>query len=72
MEKNMDTIEVGDKVFYSTVSAGIVKAIVISSRIEHTPVVDFQRYTIKVTSRNNRIFYNGYTFETSKTWIWKR
>lgn len=68
----MDTINVGDKVFYKTIGCGIIKAVVISKRVEHTSVVDFQRYTIKVTSRTNRIFYHGYTFETGKTWIWRR
>ena len=68
----MDTINVGDKVFYSTIQCGIIKAVVISKRIEHTAVLDFQRYTIKVTSHNNRIFFHGYTFEVGDTWIWKR
>lgn len=68
----MDTINVGDKVFYKTIQCGIIKAVVVSKRIEHTDVVDFQRYTIKVTSRNNRIFYRGYTFEIGNTWVWKR
>jgi hypothetical protein len=72
MEKNMDTIKTGDKVFYKTIGCGIIKAVVISERIERTGVVDIQRYTIKVTSRTNRIFYHGYTFEVGNTWIWRR
>lgn len=68
----MDTINIGDKVFYNTVNSGIIKGVVISKRIEHTDIIDFQRYTIKVTSRNNRIFYKGYVFEVNDLHVWKR
>lgn len=64
----MDTINVGDKVFYKTLGCGIIKAVVVGKRIEN----DFQRYTIKVTTRTNRIFYQGYTFEVNNLHIWKR
>lgn len=68
----MNTINVGDKVFYKTIQCGIIKAIVVSKRVERGYNFDIQRYTIKVTSRNNRIFYHGYTFEIGNTWVWKR
>jgi hypothetical protein len=68
----MDTIEIGDKIFYKTLGCGIIKGIIISKRIKHTDVIDFQCYTIKVTSRNNRIFYHGYTFEVNDLHVWKR
>jgi hypothetical protein len=72
MEKNMEAINVGDKVLFKTLQCGIIKAVVVSKRVEHTDHVDFQRYTIKVTSRNNRIFCNGYTFEVGNLHIWSR
>lgn len=68
----MDEINVGDKVFYKTVLGEIIKAVVVSSHVEKTYLRDFQRYTIRVTSRNSRMFYYGYIFEASATWVWRR
>jgi hypothetical protein len=72
MEKNMEAINVGDKVFYKTLHLGILKAIVIDKRIEDAVVCKFQRYTIRITSRNCATFPCGYTFEIGDLHVWKR
>lgn len=69
----MDEIKAGDLVLWRGICGGWLKAKVISVRnVEWIGGVISRYATIRITSRWNRIFYCGYTFETSRTFIVKR
>lgn len=65
----MTPINVGDKVWYKTVLCGTIKAIVIKKEVSYS---GYCSYTLRVTSRKNSAFYQGYEFESGRMFIWKR
>ena len=65
----MTPINVGDKVWYKTVLCGIIKAVVIKKEVAYS---GYCSYTLRVTSRKNSAFDQGYVLQSSRAFIWKR